>query len=189
MPGPARSVVTAFDATPLLGHADGGRRLGRRVRRRAVGRSRCGRRRLRPQRDGRPVAARCASRHRPGRTTDPDPGCRPAPGVAALRAPCSGALDRAGGRCARHQLRRPPFAARGPVGHRARPDPGALPRALQPDLAAVSPPHPTRPRPRRIGAHRVTGDGRRGRRPLPARPRPGPRHPQRPDAPAASAAA
>ena len=102
-----------------------------------------------------------ASAHRPGEPSPgrlpgvgqagaagPDPGRRPSPGVGAHRPPPGGAVDRPGRRGARHQLRRATLTEGGPAGDRARPDPAALPRAVQPDVAAVSRPHSSRRRAR-----------------------------------------
>ena len=114
------------------------------------------------------------------------PGRRvPIPAAALLRAwarldhPGGGMVDRPRRRGARHQLRRAALPEGGPARHRARPDPAALPRALQPDVAAVSGPHPPRHRPGCVDPYGVPGHGGRCHGPFPGRRRSGPCHPQR----------
>ena len=186
MPGPARSVVVAMDATPLLGVRTG---VGESV----AGfidcgghRSRPRRHRVRPQRSrqGEPFRSGCPAAVRPGRRI-PIPAGALLRTWARVRPPRGRTVDRPGRRGARHQLRRATLTQGGPARDRARPDPAALPRALQPDVAALSRPDPSRHRRGRLRPHGVAGHGGRRHGPLPRRGRSGARHPQRADAAAA----
>ncbi len=186
MPSPARSVAVAMDATPLLGVRTG------------VGESVAGFivavatdpdidvDRVRPQRNGREVPPRTAARFGAARATDPDPGRRVAPDVGPLRPSGSRTVDRPRRRGARHQLRRATFPQGGAARDRARPDSRALPRVVQPDIAAVPRPDPPGRRAGRLHPHGLPIDGGRRHGPLPCRRRSGARHPQRADSAAAS---
>ena len=138
MPSPAGPSSAAIDATPLLGVRTG---VGESVAgfiAAVVRRSRHRRCRVRPQRKPQEGPCRKSAR-RPsgpdGRSRFPPPRCSGrGPDSTIRRSSCwTGPVDVVHGT----NFVVPPSRAGGPARDRARPDPRALPRALQPDVAAL----------------------------------------------------